>query len=156
MLSLGEEVAVGIHTDGAGDQLVAFKDAPQTHDEGGADGEEGAESECEDETYDGNDDLQQTSAHIAEVEVVNAEHAEEEGHQRGGNTAAGLGVTHDEEGRAALGAFSCPGFGLSAAIGAVVDTKATLVVTLLAGIFLICQFSAAISAKHKIHTFLFV
>ena len=155
MLSLGEEVAVGIHTDGAGDQLVAFDDAPQSHDDRGADGEEGAESEDDDETYDGNDDLQQTLTHIAEVEVVDAEHSDEEGHQSGGNTAAGLGVAHNEEGRAALGAFSCPGFGLSAAIGAVVDTKATPVVTLLAGIFLICQFCAAISAKHKTHTFLF-
>ena len=72
------------------------------------------------------------------------------------NGGMGAYSVRKSQNRLAFGTFSCPGFGLSAAIGAIVYAEATLIVTLLAGIFLVTQLSAAISAKHMIHTFLFL
>ena len=86
---------------------------------------------------------------------MDAEHSDKEGQQGSDHTVAGFGVAHNEEGRLAFGAFSCPGFGLSAAIGAIVYAEAALIITLLAGIFLVTQLSAAISAKHKYTSFPF-
>jgi hypothetical protein len=148
----GKEVAVGIHTDSAGDQLIALQDTPQAHDKGGTEGKT-AQERGKNQAHRGNDDLQQTSAHIAKVEVMDAEHSNKESQQGSDHTVAGLGVAHDKEGRLAFGAFSCPCFSLSAAIGAIVYAKATLIITLFAGIFLVTQLSATISAKHKIHAF---
>jgi hypothetical protein len=86
---------------------------------------------------------------------VDAEHSDKEGQQGSDHTVAGFGVAHDEESSTAFGTFPVTGFGFSAAIGAVIYAEAPFIIALFAGIFLVCQFCAAISAKHKIYTFLF-
>ena len=150
---LCQEIAVGIHTDVAEYQLNTLNQCPQTHDYGSADGVGAGQNEEQDGADQRNDQLYQPLAHVAQVKIMNAEHTQKESQQGSHESAAGLGVAQDEEGAAAIGAFSGTGLGFRAAVGSVVGAEAPDKVALGAGFIFFAQLDAAISAIHKVPTF---